>query len=215
MMRHSFAYIVVALGLMGPLRLAEGQFTDFSDTMSFEGVVNSIVAWIVNNQDATTPTGITVWDSSTLAASATDSVAIFRLVANVDVTLTATAQGILSQTVGAGTPVLATYYQIASDGDGSSATGFLGTETGDGIGGVFYVGGGSSGYETLNGLTAGGGTLLSTGKTLTYVQQDGNALVTITCRGQNGEDLGSDSDNTEAPDPGTYTADLTLLATGI
>ena len=135
--------------------------------------------------------------------------------ANVDVTLTATAQGLLSQTVGADTAVLATFYQIASDGDGSSATGFLGSETGDGIGSVFYVGGGSYGYETLNGLTAGGGTLLSSGKTLTYVQQDGNALITITCRGHNGENLGSDSDDTEAPETGSYAADLTLLATGI
>ncbi|MEO2004951.1 MAG: hypothetical protein ABGY41_12730, partial [Candidatus Poribacteria bacterium] len=101
----------------------------------------------------------------------TDPVAIFRLVANVDVTLTATAQGLLSQTIGATTAVLATYYQIDSDGDGSSATGFLGSETGDGVGAAFYVGGGSSGYETLNGLTASGGTLLSTGKTLSYIQQ--------------------------------------------
>ena len=58
-------------------------------------------------------------------------------------------------------------------------------------------------------------TFLGAGKTLTYVEQDGNVLITVTCRGWNGEDLGSDSDNTEAPDPGTYTADLTLLATGI
>ena len=206
---------MVALFVAGPLTVSEATFSELSDTMSFEGVVNSIVAWITHNQDSTTPTGIASWDNSSLATSETDSVAIFRLVANVDVTLTATAQGILSQTIGATTAVLATYYQLESDGDGSSTTGFLGAESGDGVGSVFYVGGGSSGYETLNGLTAGGGTLLGTGKTLTYVEQDGNALITITCRGQNGEDLGWDSDNTEAPDAGTYTADLTLLATGI
>ena len=165
MVRHCVQAIAVAMSLIAPMRLADAQFSDVSETMSFEGVVNSIVAWITNNQDATTPTGITDWDNSALGTSATDSVAVFRLVANVDVTLTATAQGILSQTIGAGSAVLATYYQIASDGDGSSATGFLGTETGDGVGGIFYVGGGSAGYEPLNGLTAGGGTLLSTGNT--------------------------------------------------
>ena len=136
MMRRCLAFTMFVLLTVAPLRLADAQFSDLSDTMSFEGVVNSIVAWISNNQDATTPTGITDWDNSNLATSATDSVAIFRLVANVDVTLTATAQGILSQTIGADTAVLATYYQIASDGDGSSTTGFLGTETGDGIGSV-------------------------------------------------------------------------------
>lgn len=97
------------MSLIAPMRLADAQFSDVSETMSFEGVVNSIVAWITNNQDATTPTGITDWDNSALGTSATDSVAVFRLVANVDVTLTATAQGILSQTIGAGSAVLATY----------------------------------------------------------------------------------------------------------
>lgn len=206
---------VVCAWLASAAVVTEAQFSDVSATMSFEGVVNSIVAWVNDKQAATTPTGLSTWDNSASTTGETDSVAIFRLVANVDVTLTATARGLLSQTIGAQTAVLATYYQLDSDGDGSTATGFLGTEAGGGVGSVFYVGGGSSGYETLNGLTPGGGTLLGTGKTLTYVQQDGNALVTITCRGLNGEDLGSDSDNTEAPDPGTYTATLTLLATGI
>ena len=204
---------MLALCAFVPLPVADAQFNDTSDTMSFEGVVNSIVAWINNNQDATTPTGIDGWDNSGLATTQTDSVAIFRLVANVDVTLTATTQDTLPQDLGATDAVLATYYQVDSDGDGSSTTGFLGSETGVGV--PVYVGGGSTGYETLNTLTAGGDTFLGSGKTITYVQQDGAALVTVTCRGLNGEDLGSASDNTEAPDPGTYTADLTLLATGI
>ncbi|MBT5535957.1 hypothetical protein HOK31_23000 [Candidatus Poribacteria bacterium] len=204
---------MLVLCVAAPLPLADAQFSDTSDTMSFEGVVNSIVAWINNKQDPTTPTGIDAWDNSTLTTTQTDSVAILRLVTNVSVTLTATTQDTLSQTLGATTAVLATYYQVDSDGDGSATTGFLGSETG--IGSPIYVGGGSSGYETLNGLTVGGDTFLGAGKTLTYVEQDGNVLITVTCRGWNGEDLGSDSDNTEAPDPGTYTADLTLLATGI
>lgn len=140
---------VVCAWLASAAVVTEAQFSDVSATMSFEGVVNSIVAWVNDKQAATTPTGLSTWDNSASTTGETDSVAIFRLVANVDVTLTATARGLLSQTIGAQTAVLATYYQLDSDGDGSTATGFLGTEAGGGVGSVFYVGGGSSGYETL------------------------------------------------------------------
>lgn len=78
MVRHCVQAIAVAMSLIAPMRLADAQFSDVSETMSFEGVVNSIVAWITNNQDATTPTGITDWDNSALGTSATDSVAVFR-----------------------------------------------------------------------------------------------------------------------------------------
>ena len=54
---------------------------------------------------------------------------------------------------------------------------------------------------------------LSGGETIIHVNNSGAALIKVTIRGVNGEDAGADSDNTEAPDVGTYTADLALLAT--
>jgi len=55
--------------------------------------------------------------------------------------------------------------------------------------------------------SAGGGVVV------THVNHDGAVLVTVQVRGFNGEDYGSSSDFTEAPDTGTYQTDLTLTAT--
>jgi len=64
--------------------------------------------------------------------------------------------------------------------------------------------GGTGSSDFLNGAT---------GVVLTHVNHDGAVLLTVQVRGFNGEDYGSSSDFTEAPDPGTYETDLTLTAT--
>ena len=140
-------------------------------------------------------------------AVATDSVAIYCLVLNTDVVLDATTQTTLSNTTTG--EVLATHYQVEGDGDAVTTTGF--TSSGDGVDSFLYVGGGASDYETAEGLTPG--TFLSAaGKTIALTNSDGGIVLTFTVRGHNGQDFGAASDYTEAPDAGTYTADLTFRA---
>ncbi len=142
-----------------------------------------------------------------MASSATDAVAIYCLILNTDVVLDATAQPALTNaTTGA---VLATYYQVTADGDAVTTTGF--STTGDGVDSFQYIGGGSTGHETAEGLTAGT-FLTAAGKTIALTNADGGVVLTFTARGLNGEDMGSASDNSEAPDSGTYTAELTIRA---
>ena len=200
--------VVHALARVG---LAQGTATK---SFSHDGEVGEIVAWIDNKQDETSPTGLTDWENVNISSTASDSVAIYRLVTNVDIDLTASTADVLVH--GTSWEPLATYYKITSDGDGSTTTGFESKENGDGVGSFVYVGGGSTDWETLNGETAG--TFLLGGKTITHAELDGQVLLTITVRGLNGEDLGTDSDLTEAPDSGTtsdYVASLTLLAVGM
>ncbi|MEO2004655.1 MAG: hypothetical protein ABGY41_11200 [Candidatus Poribacteria bacterium] len=105
----------------------------------------------------------------------------------------------------------------------------VGDVTGDGSGAEYfaYIGGlaslASSGAEPANdGSSNYGATGTSdflagaTGVAITHISHDGAALVTVDVRGFNGEDFGSDSDDTEAPDlaaaaPYTATAQLTAL----
>ena len=111
-----------------------------SKSFKLEGEVGSIAAWIDNKQEATTPTGLVDWQNANTTSSQSDSVAIFRLVCSVDVTLQATTADILVHTTVL--QPLATYYRITSDGNGLTATGSKSTQNGDGVGGFLYVGGG-------------------------------------------------------------------------
>jgi hypothetical protein len=179
--------------------------------VQFKGQVLTIVEWINNKQDPTTPTGLDDWNNTNITAAESDSVAVFRLVTNTDLVLSAPTQSVLTH--GTTGETLATYYQLTTDGNGSTTTGFLPTVTGHGVGSLLYVGGGSTAWETAQSLSPG--TFLGSGKTVTHVNRDGALLLTVTVRGLNGEDLGADSDLTEAPDVGTatdYTANLVLRA---
>ncbi|MDA1192431.1 MAG: hypothetical protein O3A46_12210 [Candidatus Poribacteria bacterium] len=50
------------------------------------------------------------------------------------------------------------------------------------------------------------------GTTITHIDRDGAVLITVTCRGFNGESFTADSDATEAPDVADYEATLVLDA---
>ena len=106
---------------------------------------------------------------------------------------------------------LATYCRIDSDGDGSSANGF-GTLGSWGVGHYLYIGGGTTAWETQEGLTPQVFLKNATGQKIDQQNDDGNVLVTVTVRGVNGEDFGDNSDQTEAPNVGTYTGTLVLTA---
>ncbi len=130
-----------ALGLCVALAAASAAAQgSASKSFKLEGEVGSIAAWIDNKQEATTPTGLVDWQNANTTSSQSDSVAIFRLVCSVDVTLQATTADILVHTTVL--QPLATYYRITSDGNGLTATGSKSTQNGDGVGGFLYVGGG-------------------------------------------------------------------------
>lgn len=126
------------------------------------------------------------------------------------------------------------------DGTGDPASGFLDDETGPekgvGEGNFVYVGGGASSAgandsnpwataERMSELSAAGGgpraayslgTFLNGGAVIRHVPRDGAVVITVRVQGRNGEDFGSDSDDTEAPDlaaeaPYTATVQLTAL----
>jgi len=199
------ARLAIALFVLG---LAPSALGTRSFDVYYLGVVNSFANQeLFQEQAATTSTGLDTWDNAALSAAATDSVAIYCLVLNTDVVLDATTQTTLSNTTTG--EVLATHYQVEGDGDAVTTTGF--TSSGDGVDSFLYVGGGASDYETAEGLTPG--TFLSAaGKTIALTNSDGGIVLTFTVRGHNGQDFGAASDYTEAPDAGTYTADLTFRA---
>lgn len=187
------------------------------NTQTYTGLVNDIVEFITNKTDPSTVT-MSSWENDW---NTTDATAVFRLVTNAHVTFdttTAQANQILTQDLGSGiSETLATYYNLTSDGDGSATTGFAAAEYGSGIGpsSYLYVGGGSSAWETANGLTSGGTAFLAATKTITHVYKDGAVLLTLTVRGWNGEDFDSSSDNTEAPDTGNFATSFVLRGTSV
>jgi hypothetical protein len=217
--RRYVAVVFYGLMLFETLSNSFGVTTD--NTQSYTGLVNDILAFITDKQAPTPGTGIDSWDNAQNTASKSDTVAIFRLVTNAHVTLDTTttqANQILSQSLGGGTTeTLATYYNLTSDGDGTTTTGFLASAYGSGIGSgnYLYVGGGSSAWETANSLPSGGTQFLASTKTITHIYKDGAVLLTLTVRGWNGEDFGSSSDNTEAPDSGTFSATFALRGTSV
>ena len=203
--------IVVALVAVCVTRLEAGSATK---KFTHSGTVGTIIVWIDDKTAIAAPSGLVDWrNSDTLAtpANESDAIGVFRLLTNVDVRLTATSVGKL--TLSSPMQQLATYYKITSDGAGVSYTGFKSNQSGDGVGTFLYVGGGCAEWETANGTAQT--FLTSSGKTITHVDRDGQVLLTASARGLNGEDLGSASDSTEAPDVGTYQAALTLIATAI
>ena len=210
---RSFAAVIAASLAYTPTAHQQGTATSLVAT--YFGLVNEIMEFIDPNTTAVAAS-LSSWDNS-IAGGVADSIVVFRLVTNVDVMLTATSQEVFTLPVGGGSAYLATYYQISASGNGSTGTGFLTASNGTGVdlagdGGDFvYVGGGSTAWETVNSETAA--TFLAGGETITHINKSGAALLTVTIRGVNGEDAGANSDNTEAPEAGTYTADLSLLAT--
>ncbi len=200
--RARVAIAVLAFGMV-PIALGTSTFDVY-----YLGVVNSFAnQQLIQTQASVAPTGLDSWDNAAMASSATDAVAIYCLILNTDVVLDATTQDTLTNTTTG--EVLATYYQVTADGDAVTTTGF--TTTGSGVDSFQYVGGGSTAHEAAEGLVAGT-FLTGAGKTIALTNADGGVVLTFTARGLNGEDLGSASDNTEAPDIGTYTADLAIRA---
>ena len=201
-------------GLWMSLPFTSSFGVDVDNAQTYTGIVDDMIAFITDKQAPTAGTGIDSWDNTQNTASKSDAVAIYRLVTNCHVTVTSTTSQNnqrLSQDLGGTTRErLATYYNLTSDGDGVTSTGFQASEYGSGIGSgnYHYVAGGSTGWETLNGLT--GSQFLGTSKTITHVYNDGAVLLTLTVRGLNGEDYGSSSDNTEAPDPGSFTTTVAI-----
>ncbi|MBM3215125.1 hypothetical protein FJZ36_09445 [Candidatus Poribacteria bacterium] len=196
--------------------------TTDSSAQTYQVTVNSILAFITAKQSPTAGTGITDWENANNTYDKTDCVAIFRLVTNKSATIdTTTTQANQILTNSATSEQLPTFYNLNSDGDGTSTTGFASGQYGNGIGpksgssmtNFQYVGGGNATWASDNGYTAA--QFLSAGKTLTRINKDGAALLTLTVRGLNGEDFGNASDNTEAPEVGTYTVSFTLRATAI
>lgn len=129
------------------------------------------------------------------------------------------------------------------DGTGDPASGFpddeKGAERGVGAGNFVYVGGGATSagpgdsnpwatpqrMEELSNARGGNspssatyslGALLGSGAIIRHVPRDGAVMITVRVQGRNGEDFGSDSDDTEAPDlaaatPYMATVQLTAL----
>lgn len=174
-----------------------------------EGEVNEIIAFI-SSEDVVTPATITTWDNAVVPPAASIGSKRLRLAMNVDVrmTTTLTDQSILKHSI-TGHP-LATWLLISSDGNGKQDSGFK--TSGPGLDNLLYVGGGSSAWETQEGLIAGQ-LLGSSGMKITKVVDDGGCILTLGVAALNGEDFGSDSDFTEAPDAGIYTGAVTLLVT--
>jgi len=155
--------MMVRLVTLCALLLGQTWTTSFGvtvdNTQTYQGKVNDILAFITNKQDPTPGTGIDSWNNTLNTPAKTDTVAIFRLVTNAHVTLdttTSQANQRLTQDLGGGkTETLATYYNLTSDGDGTTATGFLPSAYGSGIGSgnYLYVGGGSSAWETAHAVS--------------------------------------------------------------
>ncbi len=129
------------------------------------------------------------------------------------------------------------------DGTGDAASGFpddeKGADRGVGSGNFVYVGGGATsagatdanpwatpqrmselsnarGGNSPSRTTYSLGTLLGSGAIIRHVPRDGAVVITVRVQGRNGEDFGSDSDDTEAPDlaaatPYMATVQLTAL----
>lgn len=265
-----FAVGALALGISSVAAAATA-----TQTGTFTHGVGNIVQFITSdlgtsgsetNSTATNSEGnIGTWDvdldngviTVTGLTDDTDTSIIFRLVANMNVTLTGafanaatTQNGALAQDTGSSKyEFLQTWANIASDGSGAVGSGDTetptahetgkkwsgfgastaadGTNKGLTTGAGFdtnynfaYIGGKSSTGSPDLPATAGvdtytnsGAFLNASGTTVTYVAKDGATRLRVTVRAFNGEDYGDASDNTEAPDPGTYTTTLTLTAT--
>lgn len=251
----------MALGIAGIASAA----TD-SNTGTFTHTVGDIVEFITSDTtNATNATEINTWDVDVDAGSgtsvdSTDTVIIFRLVLNENVTLTgsfanasAAMSGALAQDVdGTNYEYLQTWANLAADGPGavrtSESKSATAHDTGKGWSGIAtsvaadgvnagptatgtgfdtnynfcYIGGSASGspdtpassspdtYTASADFLDNGGS----GTAIVYVPKDGATRLRVTVRAFNGEDFGTSSDSTEAPDPGSFATTLTLTATG-
>ncbi len=147
-----------------------------------------------------TPSGMSDWDNTTIGTT-NDSVATITLssLGSLFTTVRVSSIGDLTHsTVGAET--LTTTWKFSTDGDGSAASGVVETATTQALGHNTYVASGS---------------FLSTWVDVIQVSGDTDAVFTITSHGENPYDFGAASDSTEAPVPGTYTADLALEVFGL
>lgn len=140
------------------------------------------------------------WDNTTIGTT-NDSVATITLSSlgslftNVRVS---TIGDLTHPTVG--TETLTTTWKFSTDGDGSAASGVIETAGTQALGHNTFVASGS---------------FLSTWVDVTKVGGDTDTVFTVTSHGENPYDFGASSDVTEAPVPGTYTADLVLEVFGL
>jgi hypothetical protein len=275
MKRFLTVALVSGLALGAVNAFAQATHSDITFTTN----VGTIVKWITDRSDASTDlssdswttwnytgTGGTGSGASVLSSAMTDTFTTLRLVANANVTLTASggAGSLIMTHPTTTTETLATFWNICTDGDGTTAitsttgsasSGFLAaaltTTAGTGgtatLGGAaqtgltptfrnyVYVGGGAVTKEaggvgtatrsTLptdanysvqlsSGNTPTTGTLLgASGTVVTHIARDGAVLIRVQCRALNPDDFGLDSDYSEAPEPGAYTATIALTAT--
>jgi hypothetical protein len=147
-----------------------------------------------------TPAGMSDWANTTIGTT-NDSVATITLssLGSLFTNVRVSSVGDLTHsTVGAET--LTTTWKFSTDGDGSTASGVVETGTTQALGHNTYVASGS---------------FLSTWVDVTQVAGDTDTVFTVTSHRENPYDFGNASDATEAPVPGTYTADLVLEVFGL
>ena len=147
-----------------------------------------------------TPSGMSDWDNTTIGTT-NDSVATITLssLGSLFTNVRVSSIGDLTHpTVGSET--LTTTWKFSTDGDGSAASGVIESGTTQALGHNTYVASGS---------------FLSTWVDVTHVSGDTDTVFTIPSHGENPYDFGLDSDSTEAPVTGTYTADLSLEVFGL
>jgi hypothetical protein len=163
-MRRLFAGTLMAVVAIAAVGSSVAQVKETGDAATFNAKVGIIVKWINQKTDATTTEGeLSDWSNAqNTNPRDTDSVAVLRLVTNVDVRLQGTV-GPLTHPDNAN-ETLATFVCIQTDGDGSEdslidgtgdpATGFTASEynAANGVGPEYdeprrnfvYVGGGST-----------------------------------------------------------------------
>lgn len=225
--------------VLGAAALVSGRVA-YAKTGTFTVPVAGITEFITSIEtNASSATNIATWDVDNDAGGTgvdtSDAVIAFRLVTNQNVTLTGSFDHALQQDLGGGVlGQLLTYANLVSDGagtgtptagathdTGTTSTGILAAAAsanyGVGSGNFGYIGGVASGSPDAPAGTYGTTTEAflhdATGITVTHIDKDGAAKLTVTVRGMNAEDYGADADNTEAPDSGSYSCILTLTAT--
>jgi hypothetical protein len=198
------AFIVLSLGIWWVPR-SDVQAKDPEFKMDKKG-----------KDDPVAPTvGLSSWDNSLHSSGDDESFGVYE-VKNIDdsssnsVVITVQSVEDLTNTTTGDT--LLTEWQFSSDGDGTADAGVA---TGGSYGGVPFTDmGHSTGTDNFvsSGAFLNPGIVFSTGDSGKKGLDDKGEL-TVTSRGLNAEDSGSDDDATEAPDVGDYEANIQLLLT--
>jgi len=147
-----------------------------------------------------TPSGMSDWDNTTIGTT-NDSVATITLdsLGSLFTTVRVSSIGDLTHST-VGSETLTTTWKFSTDGDGSSSSGVVESGTTQALGHNTYVASAS---------------FLSGWVDVTRVSGDADTVFTITSHGENPYDFGNDSDATEAPVVGAYTADVVLEVFGL